>query len=196
MRAKSGHYSPKVKADAALDACRETKTLSELSVEYGASSMQISRWKQVLIDRAVELFETSKPVDIEKITDPLYSIRTLKFYARLVWYVFLTVASSEASTYQDEYYNARRKVDGRIEAKIIQIACGPAPEGHARWSLRLLESTLKGMCVELDIPELSDTTIRRTLKKRLTTSSKPILVRPAKRRRGLRSPYGGHSRCL
>ena len=61
--------------------------------------------------------------------------------------------------------NARRKVDGRIEAKIIQIACGPAPEGHARWSLRLLESTLKGMCVELDIPELSDTTIRRTLKK-------------------------------
>ena len=61
--------------------------------------------------------------------------------------------------------NARRKVDGRIEAKIIQVACGPAPEGHARWSLRLLESTLKGMRVELDIPELSDTTIRRTLKK-------------------------------
>ena len=61
--------------------------------------------------------------------------------------------------------NARRKVDGRVEAKIIQVACGPAPEGHARWTLRLLESTLKGMCVELDIPELSDTTIRRTLKK-------------------------------
>ena len=34
--------------------------------------MQISRWKKVLVDRAVELFETSKPVDIEKITDPLY----------------------------------------------------------------------------------------------------------------------------
>ena len=72
MKVKGGHYSPKVKADAALDACRETKTLSELSAEYGVSSMQISRWKQVLIDRAVELFETSKPVDIEKITDPLY----------------------------------------------------------------------------------------------------------------------------
>ena len=72
MRAKGGHYSPKVKSDAALDACRETKTLSELSAEYGASSMQISRWKKVLVDRAVELFETSKPVDIEKITDPLY----------------------------------------------------------------------------------------------------------------------------
>lgn len=75
MRAKSGHYSSKVKAEAALDACRETKTLSELSVEYGASSMQISRWKQVLIDRAVELFETSKPVDIEK--NPTCAVRKI-----------------------------------------------------------------------------------------------------------------------
>ena len=72
MRAKAGHYSSKVKAEAALSAYREDKTLSELSAEYGASSMQISRWKKVLIDRAVELFENSKPVDIEKITDPLY----------------------------------------------------------------------------------------------------------------------------
>ena len=72
MRAKGRHYSPKEKADAALDACREVKTLAELSTEYGVSSMQISRWKKVLIDRAVELFETTRPVDIEKITDPLY----------------------------------------------------------------------------------------------------------------------------
>ena len=72
MRAKGRHYSPKEKADAALDACREAKTLAELSAEYGVSSMQISRWKKVLMDRAVELFETTRPVDIEKITDPLY----------------------------------------------------------------------------------------------------------------------------
>ena len=72
MRAKAGRYSSKVKARAALSAYREDRTLSELSAEYGASSMQISRWKKVLIDRAVELFENSKPVDIEKITDPLY----------------------------------------------------------------------------------------------------------------------------
>ena len=72
MRAKAGRYSSKVKAEAALSAYREDRTLSELSAEYGASSMQISRWKKVLIDRAVELFENSKPVDIEKITDPLY----------------------------------------------------------------------------------------------------------------------------
>ena len=52
--------------------------------------------------------------------------------------------------------NARRKVDGRIEA-----ACGPAPEGHARWTLDLLAAQMK---VELDIPIGRDA-IRRTLKK-------------------------------
>jgi len=38
--------------------------------------------------------------------------------------------------------NARRKVDGRTEAKLIEIACGPALEGHSRWAIRLLESSL------------------------------------------------------
>ena len=33
MRAKGRHYSPKEKADAALDACREAKALAELSAE-------------------------------------------------------------------------------------------------------------------------------------------------------------------
>ena len=28
--------------------------------------------------------------------------------------------------------NARRKFDGRAEARIIEIACSPAPEGHSR----------------------------------------------------------------
>ena len=35
--------------------------------------------------------------------------------------------------------HARRKLDGRAEARIIEIACSPAPEGHSRWTLRLLE---------------------------------------------------------
>ena len=26
--------------------------------------------------------------------------------------------------------NARRKIDGRAEAKLIEMACGPVPEGH------------------------------------------------------------------
>lgn len=57
--------------------------------------------------------------------------------------------------------NARRKVDGRCEAKIIEIACGPVPEGHSRWTIRLLEESMK---VVLDEP-VSREAIRRALKK-------------------------------
>lgn len=56
---------------------------------------------------------------------------------------------------------ARRKVDGRTEAKLIEIACGPVPKGHSRWTIRLLEDEMK---VVLDEP-ISREAIRRALKK-------------------------------
>lgn len=56
---------------------------------------------------------------------------------------------------------ARRKVDGRVEAHIIQIACGPVSGGHAHWTLRLLEEELRA---ELDTP-IGREAIRQTLKK-------------------------------
>jgi hypothetical protein len=56
----------------------------------------------------------------------------------------------------------RRIFDGAAEAKLIALACGPAPEGYARWTLSLLEQKV----VELNIVEkASDNTIGRTLKK-------------------------------
>lgn len=57
--------------------------------------------------------------------------------------------------------NARRKVDGRIEAQLIELACGPVPEGHSRWTIRLLEKESK---VILETP-VSREAIRRALKK-------------------------------
>src|ERR1700687_3733636 len=55
-----------------------------------------------------------------------------------------------------------RIFDGEAEAKLIALACGNPPKGHARWSLRLLEEKV----VELHIVErASDNTIGRTLKK-------------------------------
>lgn len=56
---------------------------------------------------------------------------------------------------------SRRKLDGRSEAKVIEIACGPAPDGRSRWTLRLLEEKCR---VELDTPVSKDT-IGRALKK-------------------------------
>ena len=57
--------------------------------------------------------------------------------------------------------NARRKLDGRAEARLIEIACSPAPEGHSRWTLRLLEKEAK---VVLDTP-VGKNAIGRALKK-------------------------------
>lgn len=56
---------------------------------------------------------------------------------------------------------ARRKVDGRAEARIIGLACGSVPEGHSRWTLRLLEEKSR---VVLETP-VSREAIRRALKK-------------------------------
>jgi hypothetical protein len=60
----------------------------------------------------------------------------------------------------------RRKLDGAQEAHLIALACGAPPEGHGRWSLRLLADRM----VELaQVEALSYQTVRRVLKK--TTSS-------------------------
>jgi transposase len=57
---------------------------------------------------------------------------------------------------------AARKLDGRQEAFVMALACSDAPEGRARWSMRMLADRL----VELDVvDEISDETVRRTLKR-------------------------------
>lgn len=53
-------------------------------------------------------------------------------------------------------------LDGAAEARLIQLACSPAPHGQARWTLRLLTDTL----IELEVVEtVSRETVRTTLKK-------------------------------
>ena len=55
-----------------------------------------------------------------------------------------------------------RKLDGKAEAQLIALSCGPAPQGRARWTLRLLAERL----VELEIvEEICHETVRQTLKK-------------------------------
>lgn len=75
----------------------------------------------------------------------------------------------EAALSRKKHDTARtpRIFDGEAEARLIALACSEPPEGHARWSLRLLEKKV----VELGIVDAaSDSTIHRVLKK--TTSSR------------------------
>jgi hypothetical protein len=54
------------------------------------------------------------------------------------------------------------KVTGEVEARITQLACSKAPEGSARWTLRLLADHL----VEIEVIEsISHTTVGLVLKK-------------------------------
>lgn len=82
--------------------------------------------------------------------------------------------------------NARRKVDGRAEARLIELACGPVPDGHSRWTIRLLEKEAKMI---LDVP-VGREAIRNALKKQTSTSQKRLLVHPLKRRPAIHSLYG------
>jgi hypothetical protein len=60
-----------------------------------------------------------------------------------------------------------RRLDGEGEARLIALACSPAPEGRERWTLELLADR---MVVLSYVPRLSRDTVRRTLKK--TNSSR------------------------
>lgn len=56
----------------------------------------------------------------------------------------------------------RRKLSGKQEAHLIAVACSSPPQGHGRWSLRLLA----GKVVELGLANsISPETVRKLLKK-------------------------------
>src|SRR5467141_5213110 len=84
----------------------------------------------------------------------------------------------EAALYRKPVTNVhRRKITGDEEAHLIALYCSQAPEGHERWTLRMLADTM----VELDIVDsVSHETIRRTLKK--------TNLNPGKRKNGAFPP--------
>jgi transposase len=74
-----------------------------------------------------------------------------------------------------------RKLDGQQEAQLIALACSAAPEGQARWTMKLLADKL----VEMQVVESIDpATVWRTLKK--TTSNRGSSNSGSSRRRPTR----------
>lgn len=53
-------------------------------------------------------------------------------------------------------------LDGESEAKLVQLACSKAPQGHARWTLRLLADKMVTLEV---VDSISHETVRQSLKK-------------------------------
>ena len=69
----------------------------------------------------------------------------------------------EAALGRKEQANRHKKIDGRVEAHIIAIACSEAPEGRERWTLQLIADELVRLGV---VDSISDTAVMETLKKR------------------------------
>jgi hypothetical protein len=57
----------------------------------------------------------------------------------------------------------QHSLDGNAEAHLIALACGAAPDGYERWSLRLLRDRFVKLKI---VSNISHETIRTTLKKR------------------------------
>lgn len=68
----------------------------------------------------------------------------------------------DAALYRKKSGVVRRKLDGRQEAQLVSLACSSPPDGHERWTLRLLAERL----VELNVVDtIARDTVRLTLKK-------------------------------
>ena len=61
-----------------------------------------------------------------------------------------------------EQVNRHKKIDGRVEAHMIAIACSEAPEGRERWTLQLIADELVRLGI---VDSISDTAVMKTLKK-------------------------------
>jgi transposase len=71
-----------------------------------------------------------------------------------------------------------RKLDGKQEAQLVALACSAAPEGQARWTMKLLADKLVEMAV---VESIDPATVWRTLKK--PTSSRGSSSSGSSRRR-------------
>jgi transposase len=63
-----------------------------------------------------------------------------------------------------------KKIDGEVEAKLVQLCCSEPPTGYAKWSLRLLADKM----VELKyVDSISHVAVGETLKKTNLSLGKP-----------------------
>ena len=144
-------YDARLQSDLNEDELGELKRI----VGTGKHSARKIRWAHVLL----KANEGWKDTDIAQALDT--SLPTVQRIRQRFVEEGLAVALG-GRTHKPRPY--LQKLDGEQEAKLIALACSKAPEGHTKWSLRLLADKL----VELQIvDQVSYQTVRRVLKKTL-----------------------------
>lgn len=86
------------------------------------------------------------------------------------------------------------KIDGHVEARLVQLACSVPPDGRQRWTLRLLSDKL----VELEVVDsISHETVRQRLgKKRVEALANATVLHSTGKKRGVCPGDGGRARGL
>jgi transposase len=135
------------------------KERNELNKIQANGNVAVKKYKQTqVLLLADESTEGSDYSDAEIADEVEISIKTIarirqKFAAGGVKKVF-------EKKFTPRY--SRRRFDGEGEAHLVAMCCNAPPEGHARWTLRLLKDKI----VECGfMEEVAHETIRRTLKK-------------------------------
>jgi transposase len=134
----------------------ERQTLQPLTTTGKAAAYKLTRarillkadehqteggWKDHAISEALEVSVAT----IERVRQP-----------------FVEEGAEAVLRYKQRQGSSTRRLDGAKEAHLIALTCSEAPEGRARWTLRLLADRM----VELGhVEQISHETIRQTLKK-------------------------------
>jgi transposase len=131
---------------------QERNRLRQL-VRSGRHSARRIRWAQALLkaDAAWTDQKVSEAFDI--------SIRTMQRIRQRFVQEGIEVALGARSRKPRPH---RRKLDGEKEARLIALACSQPPEGHTRWTLRMLADRMVELCY---VDTVCHETVRRVLKK-------------------------------
>ena len=79
----------------------------------------------------------------------------------------------ESALYDKPRLGQAPKITGEIEAQLVMVACSSPPQGHKRWTLKLLADKL----VEMELVDsISQVAVHKRLKKRTQALEGQILV--------------------
>ncbi len=72
MAKKRKKYSSTTKARVAIEAMRERKTVAQIASQYQCGTTNVSKWKQVAVQRLPEVFQAPQAGGDDKLTESLY----------------------------------------------------------------------------------------------------------------------------
>jgi len=140
---------------------QEQRTQLQALTEKGKVKVRLYKRARILL-AADQMIHPEPPLDAQIAEQIGVSVHTVQRIRRL-----FAEQGLERALYEKPRSGRPLGFTGKDRAKITALACSSPPEGHARWTLRLLADKL----VELAyLEEISPMTVHRVLKK---TNSSP-----------------------